>query len=1601
MRQDAEKSELDELRCLRTRQQALSARGDQVREPSQKQNKQKRVCFLLSARRWRAADPSTTVLDHPYLRDEKQTDKRTDHRVSAPLGVGQHRGQSVKIHARLSKSQYPFVASYQSATIMRLHLLLVFLTGLPTIHGYCEESAQCDECDIISPGDPCNTIEKLPHFSCNNATGKIDYKPTLYLICIDGEMLSFDCSMKGMSPSVFNPITKECQLEEDEGRRRKRGVTESARVGDMCSFNTDCQRGMFCGGGVCSCLSDFVAISQHCWPKVNPGESGCVESRQCEAVWPGTVCNSAGLCECPKTTVPSRTRDGTVCISSAIPPSCPLPEAHNGQPNPATVLANPSTHPLGPGNYMPVLCTSISSETQSSNGGDGSSWCVYPDGDTDIPIADIYNCISHPQVSHQLFPEYAESIDGICCHNRAFVCIQPLESGDEPSVPRWWYNSATGTCVQFMWDPDTISNASPNNFRTIEHCESYCRDSCKRGIPEFASSKYSILDEVPRTNCMSATSRCDGEHQCTLIGSQQTCCPTPSHICSPFGGRYAPLRPAENYDRGVVIAGHKTTTRYYYDADQGRCVNFMYNGLGNFNNFITKQDCEQFCSKLVCENGNPLRIGEEWQRCETNLDCPSSHSCQGSHKVCCPTAQSLCTQPKRLGDCTSAVRRYWYNSATRSCELFQYTGCQGNDNNFPSLVACQQRCRGINIEPKCATGRAFRDRNGNFQQCTDKSNGPKCPVNYVCSFDGVTHGCCPTKSFTCSLNPDKGVQCGSGRSYRYYFNSNKQSCETFQYEGCDGNSNNFLTSEDCQQYCGVGGCPNGGIPLKDETTNRAQTCSETKNCPATHECITIPVNGNVGARCCPTKAHICSQPPQQGNHCAKISVSRYYFNIVTKECTTFQFNGCNGNLNNFATAQECNNFCSSAGCGVGEVAYKDVNTKKAFDCNNVLVNSCPNNFQCRFNSLTAGYVCCGSSHMDVCPSEERAYINAIDETVRECAINIPGSCPADFLCRFNAQRNRYYCCAPTTDNVCPDGRALFRAKKTFLPSRCTLNTPNSCPDGYSCQSRTKNVLQGFCCSARNVCKGDAEFLMDEKSKMPRICTPGAFVSCPVGYRCHKSHPSATNGFCCKGEINAISEGCPPGEYAYAKKNEIVACDPFNLENKGCPATFSCQFAVAFQRYQCCGKDPIEEDEIEQEELGCPLSQVAFVEDERPVVCTVSALNTCPTGYFCQFSDKNKQFQCCGHKSGCPGDSVAYLDLTGAAQECSPKVGNCPQEYSCQKTKLGKNICCTGLPRSAISSRDRPIVANATTTTTAATTTIGKKTGKSVCPEDMILSNGECRIRGAVDSPCLLHNQCTSGAECVAQKCKCANGYSHVAGRCERDPAYTSTTMVTSRKVLECAQGQVEMNGTCVPKATAGAACQTDQECHFGTTCGPEKLCTCPEGFTMFKERCLNDDLLCERKGSPVLGGPNRTLIECSKTKCTKPAMCLYSKSVTTYICCSKATLKSMKPTVKRPVQRPPMRRILTVARPIMATQRKTTAKCRDGRTPMLFPQNQMPLQCSQKKGCSQGYTCENRMCCPSGRVKRLEPCPRGFLMVEIDGKSACQCSTSPSCRHHR
>lgn len=71
----------------------------------------------------------------------------------------------------------------------------------------------------------------------------------------------------------------------------------------------------------------------------------------------------------------------------------------------------------------------------------------------------------------------------------------------------------------------------------------------------------------------------------------------------------------------------------------------------------------------------------------------------------------------------------------------------------------------------------------------------ECSVRQDCTFDFET------AKEVCNLEPDVGACRGSYR--RFYYNPTKQSCETFEYGGCRGNQNNFLTNDICMSTCGA------------------------------------------------------------------------------------------------------------------------------------------------------------------------------------------------------------------------------------------------------------------------------------------------------------------------------------------------------------------------------------------------------------------------------------------------------------------------------------------------------------------------------------------------------------------------------------------------------------------------------------------------------------------------------------------------------------------------------------------------------------------------------------------------------------------------------
>lgn len=52
-----------------------------------------------------------------------------------------------------------------------------------------------------------------------------------------------------------------------------------------------------------------------------------------------------------------------------------------------------------------------------------------------------------------------------------------------------------------------------------------------------------------------------------------------------------------------------------------------------------------------------------------------------------------CNQPMVVGTCTTWISKWYYDSKKEQCEVFQYTGCGGNDNKFDSKAECEYHCR--------------------------------------------------------------------------------------------------------------------------------------------------------------------------------------------------------------------------------------------------------------------------------------------------------------------------------------------------------------------------------------------------------------------------------------------------------------------------------------------------------------------------------------------------------------------------------------------------------------------------------------------------------------------------------------------------------------------------------------------------------------------------------------------------------------------------------------------------------------------------------------------------------------------------------------------
>ncbi|XP_055351849.1 LOW QUALITY PROTEIN: papilin-like [Paramacrobiotus metropolitanus] len=400
------------------------------------------------------------------------------------------------------------------------------------------------------------------------------------------------------------------------------------------------------------------------------------------------------------------------------------------------------------------------------------------------------------------------------------VCQQPMRQGKGPGqIVRWYFDKASGRCNQFFYSG---SGGNGNRFVSDDQCLKKCgagetprpadictlekaEGDCKEYYPRYYFDRNSQrCEQFIYTGCQGNENRFERLEEC-----QQVCL---RYLPSPPEGEYpteAPptVNPAVQHcflpsDRGTC---ERSLPRWHYDSTDGVCKRFLFSGCGgNNNNF------------------------------ETQLHCLND----------CGNAQDKCELPKVVGPCRGLLNVYYFDKYERACLPFQYGGCQGNANRFPSAEECQQSCAHV-ISPPTPP--------------PVDENVHTIPPEYPAQTYPTAPGQNPYLAI-CSMPVDAGA-CDE-RQARYYYDISQGKCLSFTYTGCGGNQNHFHTLEQCEGFCaqfGVGcpartcdiQCPYGyeNDPSSCPTCRCVEPCRDMQ-CPAYAACTvqTLP-NGEFVGTC--------------------------------------------------------------------------------------------------------------------------------------------------------------------------------------------------------------------------------------------------------------------------------------------------------------------------------------------------------------------------------------------------------------------------------------------------------------------------------------------------------------------------------------------------------------------------------------------------------------------------------------------------------------------------------------------------------------------------------------------------------------------------------
>ena len=418
-------------------------------------------------------------------------------------------------------------------------------------------------------------------------------------------------------------------------------------------------------------------------------------------------------------------------------------------------------------------------------------------------------------------------------------CIASCPPSDHTNVP----------------DPKPVDPVNPEGRQSSGDMSAMCMQDRIKGPCRAVMMKFGY-DQVTK-NCVEYLyGGCSGSDN--MFDSYEECavsCP-PAIAADPDDGNVTiPVFCLQPESPGPC---DENIMRFAYSQEERKCVSFTYGGCGgNSNNFLTHDMCS-----MKCIPDSSMATSEE------RPDVPPPPKDE----------VDLCDLPQVVGECddgSTGSARYYYNSNTGVCEIFFYSGCNGNRNRFMDSQACIERCvmrPELDDVPdeRAGQGRIAEDSPVIVDSLTVEDKVDPAEARRICNL--------PFSAGYCDDSIDK-----------FYYHSRLGECRSFRYRGCGGNENQFSNLRECQKMCQPAEEPDEMNDGEEDKMSEEEELSE--------------------------EDAVCRLPPDQGGPCVSEGfVTKYHFvynysNPSLSSCEPFQYRGCGGNRNNFDNVEICESVC--------------------------------------------------------------------------------------------------------------------------------------------------------------------------------------------------------------------------------------------------------------------------------------------------------------------------------------------------------------------------------------------------------------------------------------------------------------------------------------------------------------------------------------------------------------------------------------------------------------------------------------------------------------------------------------------------------------------